>query len=70
MIKSELMQMEGFFRGRVRIADFYQKSLNGTYQFSEKIEFLRQLGALDNSDPSSPSVIIPNYLASSSNCAG
>jgi hypothetical protein len=55
--------------GRVRISDFYGKALNdGKWQFSESIDYLRQLGALDESDPSNLRVIIPNYLSGPSNC--
>jgi len=53
----------------VRIADFYKKALNeGKWQFSESIDYLRQLGALDESDASNPRVIIPNYISGPSNC--
>merc|ERR1719407_472414 len=55
--------------GRVRISDFYKKALNeGKWQFSESVDYLRQLGALDESDPSNPRVIIPNYISGPSNC--
>merc|ERR1719198_362179 len=55
--------------GRVRISDFYGKALNeGKWQFSESVDYLRQLGALDESEPSNPRVIIPNYLSGPSNC--
>jgi hypothetical protein len=55
--------------GRVRISDFYGEALNnGRWQFSESIDYLRQLGALDDSDPSNPRVIIPNYISGPSNC--
>merc|ERR1719198_1388782 len=55
--------------GRVRISDFYGKALNeGKWQFSESVDYLRQLGALDESDSSNPRVIIPNYLSGPSNC--
>jgi hypothetical protein len=55
--------------GRVRISDFYGQALNnGKWQFSESIDYLRQLGALDESDPSNPRVIIPNYISGPSNC--
>merc|ERR1719232_1407446 len=30
--------------------------------FSDSVPYLRQLGALDESDPLKPSVIIPNYI--------
>merc|ERR1719198_655825 len=55
--------------GRVRLSDFYGKALNeGKWQFSESIDYLRQLGALDESDPQNLRVIIPNYLSGPSNC--
>merc|ERR1719421_2040881 len=40
-----------------------------TWQFSEKVEYLRQLGALDESNPDNLRVIIPNYVNGPSNCA-
>jgi len=55
--------------GRVRIADFYGRALNdGKWQFSETVDYLRQLGALDESDAANPRVIIPNYISGPSNC--
>jgi len=57
--------------GRVRLSDFYGSALNaGQWQFSENVEYLRQLGALDESDTSNMRVIIPNYLNAPSNCIG
>merc|ERR1719235_302006 len=55
--------------GRVRVSDFYGKALNdGKWQFSESIDYLRTLGALDESDSSNLRVIIPNYISAPSNC--
>mmetsp|Transcript_74929 Transcript_74929/g.117230 ORF Transcript_74929/g.117230 Transcript_74929/m.117230 type:complete len:572 (-) Transcript_74929:58-1773(-) len=55
--------------GRVRMADFYGKALkDGKWQFSETVDYLRQLGALDEADSSNPRVIIPNYISGPSNC--
>jgi len=55
--------------GRVRIPDFYNQALNhGKWQFTESVDYLRQLGALDESDPSNLRVIIPNYVSGPSNC--
>merc|ERR1719473_556416 len=57
--------------GRVRISEFYGQALNhGKWQFSESIDYLRRLGALDESDVSNPRVIIPNYVSGQSNCLG
>jgi len=55
--------------GRVRLSNFYGSALNaGQRQFSESMNYLRQLGALDESDSSNLRVIIPNYLTAPSNC--
>merc|ERR1740138_641757 len=55
--------------GRVRISDFYKKALHeGKWQFTENIDYLRDLGALDESDAENPRVIIPNYISGPSNC--
>lgn len=55
--------------GRVRVADFYKKAIHeGHWQFTESTDYLRQLGALDESDAMNPRVIIPNYLSGPSNC--
>merc|ERR1719265_1177461 len=60
--------MEDRGTGRVRLAEFYKPALNGDWQFQESVSYLRQLGALDESDSNSISVIIPNYLHSQTNC--
>jgi hypothetical protein len=69
-LKDRLVELEdGNGTGRVRLADFYRTALEGgRWQFTESVPYLRQLGALDDSDPSSMKVIIPNYLYSLSNC--
>merc|ERR1719242_2453234 len=69
-LKKILVKLEEFDgSGRVRLADFYNSALNGgQWQFSESMEYLRQLGALDESESSNLRVIIPNYLNAPSNC--
>eukprot|EP00418_Pyrodinium_bahamense_P032622 CAMPEP_0179152234 /NCGR_PEP_ID=MMETSP0796-20121207/73967_1 /TAXON_ID=73915 /ORGANISM="Pyrodinium bahamense, Strain pbaha01" /LENGTH=620 /DNA_ID=CAMNT_0020853423 /DNA_START=14 /DNA_END=1876 /DNA_ORIENTATION=+ len=67
-LKSELVGMESQRPGRVLLADFYRKGLYSHWQFNEKKEYLRSLGALDESDPLRPSIIVPNYLGSRPNC--
>lgn len=68
-LKSTLIKMESRSgrAGRVRLSDFYNMSLYSHWQFSEKAEYLRSLGALDEST-GTPSVIIPNYLTARPNC--
>merc|ERR1719231_2165838 len=72
-IKDSLVEMEDpgtGGAGRVRLADFYDAALNkGKWQFSENVEYLRQMGALDESNPDNLRVIIPNYVNGPSNCA-
>jgi len=67
-IKDSLVAMEQSGTGRVLLADFYKPALGGNWQFQETVAYLRELGALDESDPERPRVIIPNYMASPSNC--
>jgi len=55
--------------GRVRLAKFYQAAVaNRTSHFSESPDYLRHLGALDETDPRQPSVIITNYMYARANC--
>merc|ERR1719221_1215113 len=67
-LKQSLMEKEYRGTGRVKLADFYKPALQGAWQFQESLGYLRQLGAVDESDPSFPRVIIPNYLHSQTNC--
>jgi len=67
-LKSSLMQIESQKEGRVPLSEFYKKSLHSHWQFNEKAEYLRVLGALDETDASHPQVILPNYLSSRPNC--
>merc|ERR1719487_2253595 len=61
--------MEVGSSGRVRLQDFYSGGLdNSTWQFAESLPYLRELGALDETDAARPTVIIPNYLNSPANC--
>jgi len=56
--------------GRVMLSDFYKPALEGAWTFKENYVYLKSLGALDDSDPTRPSVMIPNYIYSPSNCIG
>merc|ERR1719456_1215558 len=42
--------------------------MDGQWQFQESAAYLRQLGALDETDVEKPRVIIANYISSPSNC--
>jgi hypothetical protein len=68
-LKKELLEVESPRRpGRIRLSEFYKKGLYSTWEFSEKRPYLKSLGALDESDPKQPYVILPNYVASRPNC--
>jgi len=54
--------------GRVTLADFYKAGLSGAWEFNEKADYLRALGALDESTADDPKVIVPNYVSSWVNC--
>merc|ERR1719353_1695306 len=68
-MKDMLMEMDVHETGRVKLSDFYGFSKDGTWQFLEPSEQLRQGGALDESSTwLGPQVMIPNYINSMSNC--
>jgi hypothetical protein len=67
-LKEALTKIEFSGSGRVKLSDFYKPSSDGAWQFEESVPYLRQLGALDESDPNAMSVIIVNYLHSQTNC--
>jgi len=55
--------------GRAPLTEFYSAALRGeSSQFWESTDFLRQLGALDETSPGPPQVIIANYVSSPANC--
>jgi hypothetical protein len=68
-VKSLLVDMDHSSNGRVKLSDFYGAAMNGEWRFSESKDYLRQLGALDESSSwQGPRVIITNYLQAASNC--
>lgn len=68
VLKDQLVKMEHRGTGRVRLSRFYAGSLDGDWTFAESVDYLRNVGALDESDPSKISVLIPNYIISQTNC--
>lgn len=68
-IKAMLVTEDPEVAGRVRLSDFYHRSIDGEWRFSESQAYLRDLGALDDSSRwNGPQVIIPNYMQGPSNC--
>jgi len=68
----KLIKIEYHGTGRVMMPDFYKPALggDGAWSFTESSAYLRNIGALDESDPTKPSVMIANYVYAASNCIG
>jgi len=67
-LKNKLVDLEYQGTGRVPLSRFYAGGAKEDWQFKESVDYLRNMGALDETDASRPSVVIPNYLTSQSNC--
>jgi len=67
-LKTALMDLEDNGSGRVLLKNFYGSAKGGAWQFTESVEYLKSLGALDTSSSQRQGVIIPNYINSHSNC--
>jgi hypothetical protein len=68
-IKSHLISMDTHNTGRVPLAKFYDQGVNAEWRFGESTDYLRDLGALDETSTfMGPQVIIANYLKAASNC--
>merc|ERR1719422_2139044 len=67
-LKHDLLKLENQGTGRVLLKDFYGAAAKGAWQFSESVKYLRELGALDESDPARLKVIIANYINAPTNC--
>eukprot|EP00747_Dinoflagellata_sp_TGD_P165097 gnl/TRDRNA2_/TRDRNA2_185934_c0_seq1.p1 gnl/TRDRNA2_/TRDRNA2_185934_c0~~gnl/TRDRNA2_/TRDRNA2_185934_c0_seq1.p1 ORF type:complete len:574 (+),score=104.85 gnl/TRDRNA2_/TRDRNA2_185934_c0_seq1:68-1789(+) len=68
-MKGNLLAIEQQQSGRVLLSDFYAAALQGGEQlFTESADYLRELGALDETDPARPKVIMANYISSPANC--
>eukprot|EP00928_Gymnodinium_smaydae_P005962 TRINITY_DN1206_c5_g1_i1.p1 TRINITY_DN1206_c5_g1~~TRINITY_DN1206_c5_g1_i1.p1 ORF type:complete len:465 (-),score=89.80 TRINITY_DN1206_c5_g1_i1:123-1328(-) len=70
-LKKQLLSIEEEgSNGRVTLAKFYNASLEERVPFNETRDFLRQLGALDESQADAPRVLVSNYVLSQANCLG
>jgi len=67
-LRTTLQKMESKKPGRVRLSVFYNMSRFTHWKFVEKPEYLKKLGALDDTDPQQPSLITANYITSRPNC--
>jgi len=68
-LKEGLVGLDSKSSGRVALGTFYRQRRVGYWHLLESQEYLRQLGALDESSPGrGPQVMIPNYVTAMSNC--
>eukprot|EP00931_Biecheleriopsis_adriatica_P092942 TRINITY_DN666_c0_g1_i1.p1 TRINITY_DN666_c0_g1~~TRINITY_DN666_c0_g1_i1.p1 ORF type:complete len:556 (-),score=106.15 TRINITY_DN666_c0_g1_i1:81-1748(-) len=67
-MQQDLMSMDSDGSGRVPLSRFYGQQPHAHFVFSESVEYLRTIGALDESDASEPKVFIANYVGGPSNC--
>jgi len=67
-MKDTLLEAEERDSGRVQLSKFYQKGMEKGLHFVEKPAYMRQLGALDESLPGEPRVLVANWMSSPSNC--
>jgi len=68
-LKRKLLTIEDDGTGRVSLSKFYDSAVShGQWQFTESLDYLRMMGALDESNPSNPRVIVANYILAPSNC--
>jgi hypothetical protein len=67
-MKAHLKELDPESLGRVPLGLFYAQPAGATYHFAESADYLRQIGALDETSPGNPQVYIANYVAGPSNC--
>lgn len=68
-MKQQLVEMDKHGTGRVPLSKFYGSALDTDWRFGESEEYLRELGALDESSRwMGKQVMIPNYMQAASNC--
>ncbi|CAE7237384.1 unnamed protein product [Symbiodinium sp. CCMP2456] len=65
-MKDELVELDVDGDGRIPLKVFYGQQDNAKYQFSESVQYLQEIGALDESGEKK--VRIANYLQGPSNC--
>jgi len=67
-MKDDLMSLDTDGTGLIPLSTFYLRSDKREYQFTESIEYLREISAVDDSWQREPRVRIANYVAGPSNC--
>jgi len=69
-LKTMMLKMwdKGHSTGRVRLSDFYALGFESEWNLNEKADYLRTIGALDETNVGMPLVIVPNYITARPNC--
>merc|ERR1719277_1234163 len=67
-MKDDLMALDDDGSGLIPLSTFYLRSDKREYQFTESVEYLRGISAIDDSWQREPRVRIANYVAGPSNC--
>jgi len=67
-MKEELIKLDLDGDGRIPLSSFYAQQETANYQFTESQDYLRTIGALDETVSSSPRVRVANYMLGPSNC--
>jgi hypothetical protein len=67
-MKAHLAELDPEGLGRVPLGLFYAQPQGSVYHFSESVDYLRKTGALDETVPGKPQVLIANYITGPSNC--
>jgi hypothetical protein len=68
-MKAALVDLDPHTTGRVPLSRFYDTAINADWRFGESEQYLRELGALDETSTwIGPQVVIPNYIQATSNC--
>jgi hypothetical protein len=66
-MKAHLVELDSEGSGRVPLGLLYAQPASASYHFSESTDYLRKIGALDETT-STPKVLIANYITGPSNC--
>merc|ERR1719210_1164555 len=64
-VRESLISDEYPNTGRVPLSRFYAATDN---DFKESVDYIRNMGALDEAHPGNPTVVIPNYMSSPARC--
>merc|ERR1719253_2264107 len=67
-MKAHLKELDPEGLGHLPLGRFYEQPKGSAYHFDESAAYLRKIGALDETSPGNPKVIITNYVAGPSNC--